>query len=49
LVLLLVWACALVQDAAYLLTDRLLLMIGISMLIRALSAVSGYFVARSIA
>jgi manganese/zinc/iron transport system permease protein len=34
--------------AAYLLTDRLLPMIGISMLIGALSAVSGYFVARAL-
>lgn len=34
--------------AAYLLTDRLLVMIGLSMLIGALSAVSGYFVARAL-
>lgn len=34
--------------AAYLLTDRLLMMIGLSMLIGAISAVSGYFVARAL-
>lgn len=34
--------------AAYLLTDRLIVMLGLSMLIGALSAVSGYFVARAL-